>query len=63
MVVGLFVELVERACGLETLLKGKYIPNAANGIDTFCTKEPIGVCAGICLSNIPTMSPLWVCSC
>ncbi|XP_057783909.1 methylmalonate-semialdehyde dehydrogenase [acylating], mitochondrial-like isoform X2 [Salvia miltiorrhiza] len=54
------IELVERACGMATLLAGKYVPNAANGIDTLCTREPIGVCAGICLSNLPTMIPLWM---
>ncbi|KAI3451266.1 hypothetical protein Pfo_007931 [Paulownia fortunei] len=54
------LEVVERACGMATLQMGEYVPNAANGIDTFCTREPLGVCAGICLSDFPAMVPLWM---
>lgn len=57
----LFVEFVERACGMTTLLEGNYITNAATGIDTCCTREPLGVCAGICISDFSPMIPLWVC--
>ena len=40
---------------------GEFVPNASNGIDTYCIREPLGVCAGICPSNFPAMIPLWVC--
>ncbi|KAG8383628.1 hypothetical protein BUALT_Bualt04G0033800 [Buddleja alternifolia] len=54
------LELIERACGMVTLQMGKYVPDASNGIDTFCTREPLGVCAGICVSNLPAIVPLWM---
>ena len=57
----LLVEAVEHACGVATLKMGEFVPNASNGIDTFCIREPLGVCAGICPSNFPAMIPLWVC--
>jgi len=53
-------EVVEHACGMATLQMGEYVPNVANGIDTFSIREPLGVCAGICPFNFPAMIPLWV---
>ena len=55
------LEVVEHACGVATLQMGEFVPNASNGIDTYCIREPLGVCAGICPSNFPAMIPLWVC--
>ena len=52
--------MVEHACGMATLQMGEYVPNVANGIDTFSIREPLGVCAGICPFNFPAMIPLWV---
>ncbi|MBA0840687.1 hypothetical protein Goarm_003253 [Gossypium armourianum] len=54
------LEIVEHACGVATLQMGEFVPNASNGIDTFCIREPLGVCAGICPSNFPAMIPLWM---
>lgn len=46
---------------MATLQMGEFVPNASNGIDTYCIREPLGVCAGICPFNFPAMIPLWVC--
>ncbi|XP_022775040.1 uncharacterized protein LOC111317012 isoform X2 [Durio zibethinus] len=54
------LEAVENACGVATLQMGEFVPNASNGIDTYCIREPLGVCAGICPSNFPAMIPLWM---
>ncbi|XP_022739707.1 uncharacterized protein LOC111291869 isoform X2 [Durio zibethinus] len=54
------LEVVEHACGVATLQMGEFVPNASNGIDTFCIREPLGVCAGICAFNFPAMIPLWM---
>ena len=54
------LEVVEHACGVATLQMGEFVPNASNGIDTYCIREPLGVCAGICPSNFPAMIPLWM---
>ena len=57
----LLVEVVEHACGMASLQIGEFIPNASNGIDTYCIREPLGVCAGICPFDFPAMISLWVC--
>ncbi|XP_058010360.1 methylmalonate-semialdehyde dehydrogenase [acylating], mitochondrial-like isoform X3 [Hevea brasiliensis] len=54
------LEVVEHACGMATLQMGEFVPNACNGIDTYCIREPLGVCAGICPFNFPAMIPLWM---
>ncbi|KAL5819975.1 hypothetical protein ACOSQ4_023817 [Xanthoceras sorbifolium] len=54
------LEVVEQACAMATLQMGEFIPNASNGIDTYCIREPLGVCAGICPFNFPAMIPLWM---
>jgi hypothetical protein len=53
-------EVVEHACGMGSLQMGEYVSNVSHGIDTFSIREPLGVCAGICPFNFPTMIPLWV---
>ncbi|KAL6531564.1 hypothetical protein OROMI_027927 [Orobanche minor] len=45
---------------MATLQMGEFFPNASYGIDTYCIREPLGVCAGICPSNFPSMIPLWM---
>lgn len=55
-----FVEVVEHACGIGNVLKGGFVSNVSNGIDTYSIREPLGVCAGICPSDFPAMIPLWV---
>nr|AMJ39517.1 aldehyde dehydrogenase 6B2 copy 3 [Bixa orellana] len=54
------LEVVENACGMATLQMGEFVPNASNGIDTYCIREPLGVCAGICPFNFPAMTALWM---
>ena len=57
----LLIEVVEFACGMASLQMGEFVPNASSGIDAYCTREPLGVCAGICPSNFPAVISLWVC--
>ncbi|KAF7829267.1 putative succinate-semialdehyde dehydrogenase [NADP(+)] isoform X3 [Senna tora] len=54
------LEVVEQACGMAHLQMGEFVPNACDGIDTYCIREPLGVCAGICPLNFPAMIPLWM---
>ncbi|KAL7230558.1 hypothetical protein ACSBR2_008933 [Camellia fascicularis] len=54
------LEVVEHACGMASLQMGEFVPNASNGIDTYCIREPLGVCAGICPFNFPAMISLWM---
>ncbi|THG20105.1 hypothetical protein TEA_007188 [Camellia sinensis var. sinensis] len=54
------LEVVEHACGMASLQMGEFVPNASNGIDTYCIREPLGVCAGICPFNFPAMISLWI---
>lgn len=54
------LEVVEHACGMATLQLGEFAPNASNGIDTYCSREPLGVCAGICPFDFPAMISLWM---
>ncbi|XP_020975258.1 methylmalonate-semialdehyde dehydrogenase [acylating], mitochondrial isoform X5 [Arachis ipaensis] len=54
------LEMVEHACGMANLQMGEFVPNACNGIDTYCIRDPLGVCAGICPINFPAMTPLWM---
>ncbi|OWM85419.1 hypothetical protein CDL15_Pgr019043 [Punica granatum] len=54
------LEAVEQTCGMATLHAREYVPNASKSVDTICITEPLGVCAGICLSNFPATVPLWM---
>ncbi|XP_052196312.1 uncharacterized protein LOC127803819 isoform X2 [Diospyros lotus] len=54
------LEVLEHACGMTNLQMGEFVPNASNGIDTYCIREPVGVCAGICPFNFPAMISLWM---
>ncbi|XP_044505885.1 methylmalonate-semialdehyde dehydrogenase [acylating], mitochondrial-like isoform X3 [Mangifera indica] len=54
------LEVVEHACAMTTLQMGEFVPNASDGIDTYCIREPLGVCAGICPFNFSAMIPLWM---
>ncbi|XP_004288501.1 PREDICTED: methylmalonate-semialdehyde dehydrogenase [acylating], mitochondrial-like [Fragaria vesca subsp. vesca] len=54
------IEVVEHACGMATLQMGEFVPNASYGIDTYSIREPLGVCAGICPFNFPSMFSLWM---
>ncbi|GAB2260186.1 hypothetical protein Droror1_Dr00011041 [Drosera rotundifolia] len=52
------LEVVEYACGMTASQMGNFLPCVSNGIDARCTREPLGVCAGICLSDISSVYPL-----
>ncbi|XP_027363704.1 methylmalonate-semialdehyde dehydrogenase [acylating], mitochondrial-like isoform X2 [Abrus precatorius] len=53
------LDVVEHTCGMANLQIGEFVPNVCNGIDTYCIREPLGVCAGICPFNSSAMIPLW----
>ncbi len=54
------LEVVEYACGISQLLKGEYSGNVATGVDSWSTRQPLGVCAGITPFNFPAMVPMWM---
>ena len=54
------LEVVEFACGIPHLLKGSFSKAVATGVDSFATREPVGVCAGITPFNFPAMVPMWM---
>ncbi|KAK1370682.1 Methylmalonate-semialdehyde dehydrogenase (CoA acylating) [Heracleum sosnowskyi] len=39
---------------------GDFAANESRGIDTYCSREPLGVCAGICPFDFPAMFSLWM---
>lgn len=54
------LEVVEFACGLPHLLKGRFSENVSTDIDTYSIRQPLGVVAGITPFNFPAMVPLWM---
>ncbi|SIS36847.1 CoA-acylating methylmalonate-semialdehyde dehydrogenase [Insolitispirillum peregrinum] len=54
------LEVVEFVCGTPSLLKGDYSRDVGPAIDTFSSRESLGVCAGITPFNFPAMVPLWM---
>lgn len=54
------LEVVEHACSIGSLQLGEFAENVAVGLDTYCIRQPIGVCAGIAPFNFPAMIPLWM---
>ena len=54
------MEVVEFACAIPHLLKGEFSENVGSGIDSYSTRQPLGVCAGITPFNFPAMVPLWM---
>ncbi len=54
------LEVVEFACGIPQLLKGEYTESVASGVDSYSTRQPVGVCAGITPFNFPAMVPMWM---
>ncbi|KAK1370829.1 Methylmalonate-semialdehyde dehydrogenase (CoA acylating) [Heracleum sosnowskyi] len=54
------LEVIEHACGMATSQMGNFAPNESSGIDTYCSREPLGVCAGICPFDFPAMFSLWM---
>jgi len=54
------LENVEFACGVPHLLKGEHSEQAANGVDVYSLRQPLGVVAGITPFNFPAMVPIWM---
>jgi malonate-semialdehyde dehydrogenase (acetylating) / methylmalonate-semialdehyde dehydrogenase len=54
------LEVIDHACGLPTLLQGRYSEQASTGIDVYSIRQPLGVCAGITPFNFPAMVPMWM---
>ncbi len=54
------IEVVEFACGIPHLLKGDFTENVGTGIDSYCMRQPLGICAGITPFNFPAMVPMWM---
>jgi len=54
------LEVVEFACGIPQLLKGEFTENVGTNVDSWSTRQPLGVCAGITPFNFPAMVPMWM---
>jgi len=54
------LEVVEFACGIPQLLKGEFTENVGTEVDSWSTRQPLGVCAGITPFNFPAMVPMWM---
>ena len=54
------LEVVEFACGIPHLLKGEFSENVGTDIDSWSTRQPLGVVAGITPFNFPAMVPMWM---
>ncbi|XP_010530669.1 PREDICTED: methylmalonate-semialdehyde dehydrogenase [acylating], mitochondrial-like isoform X2 [Tarenaya hassleriana] len=54
------LEALEYTCGLGSLQVGEFVSNSSDGVDSYSTTEPLGVCAGICSFDFPAMIPLWM---
>jgi malonate-semialdehyde dehydrogenase (acetylating)/methylmalonate-semialdehyde dehydrogenase len=54
------IEVVEFACGIPHLLKGDFTESVGTDVDSYSTRQPLGVCAGITPFNFPAMIPLWM---
>jgi len=54
------LEVIEHACGIPTLLQGRFSEQASTGIDVYSIRQPLGVCAGITPFNFPAMVPMWM---
>lgn len=53
-------EVVEFCCGIPQVLKGEFSRNVGPNIDSWSTRQALGVCAGITPFNFPAMVPLWM---
>ena len=54
------LEVVEFACGIPHLLKGEFTDSVGTGVDSWSTRVPLGVVAGITPFNFPAMVPMWM---
>ncbi|MDX1710698.1 MAG: CoA-acylating methylmalonate-semialdehyde dehydrogenase [Rhodovibrionaceae bacterium] len=54
------LEVVEFACGIPQLLKGEFTESVGTGVDSYSTRQPLGVSVGISPFNFPAMVPMWM---
>jgi malonate-semialdehyde dehydrogenase (acetylating)/methylmalonate-semialdehyde dehydrogenase len=54
------LEVVEFATGIPQLLKGEFTEQVGTGVDSWSTRQPLGVVAGITPFNFPAMVPCWM---
>ncbi len=54
------LEVVEFACGIAHVLKGEMSEQVAGKVDTFSSRQALGVVAGITPFNFPAMVPMWM---
>lgn len=54
------LEVIEHACGIPTLLQGRFNEQASTGVDVYSIRQPLGVVAGITPFNFPAMVPMWM---
>jgi malonate-semialdehyde dehydrogenase (acetylating) / methylmalonate-semialdehyde dehydrogenase len=54
------IEIVEFACGIPNLLKTDLTDQAADGIDAWNLRQPVGVAAGVTPFNFPVVVPCWM---
>ena len=54
------IEVVELHCGAPKALQGTFSSNVSTSIDSWTTREPLGVCAGVAPFNFPVMVPTWM---
>ncbi len=54
------LEVVEFVCGAPHLLKGEYSEKVGTSVDSWSTRQPLGVCVGITPFNFPAMVPMWM---
>ena len=54
------LEVIDHACGVPTLLQGRFSEQASTGIDVYSIRQPLGVYAGITPFNFPAMVPMWM---
>ena len=53
-------EVVEFACNIAHLLKGRFSEQVSRAVDSYTVRQPLGVVAGITPFNFPTMVPMWM---
>jgi malonate-semialdehyde dehydrogenase (acetylating)/methylmalonate-semialdehyde dehydrogenase len=53
------IDVVEFACGIPSHLLGRTLPEVSRNVDTYMSREPLGVVVGIPPFNFPAMIPLW----
>ena len=54
------LEVVEFACGVAQMLKGEFSENVGTGVDSYASRQPLGVVAGVTPFNFPAMVPMWM---